>query len=401
MKNRSIWWRLHQLAGLQMSLLLSFIFITGTFAVLSHEIDWLMRPAMWVSPVDESERVSWGQVARAVGEYDPQAEIINIYDPLHAAATFDVVVRQNGELGHIYVHPGSAAVTGEGSWVSAQRLFRDAHRRLFIYNTVGSVRIGILIVCLTAIYLLITFVTSFWVYKKWWRGFFRLPKGKGMRAYVGDLHRWAGLWSLWFVLIMVWTSLWYLVEEFTGRPALHDAPVAMASAGSESQLPDQPAALDNAINNTLAYLPDYDIDRVLWPSTPEQPFRIFGQTDRAILVNSVSNSVWADSDTGALQTALNPADFNLRERLYAANNPLHYGTFAGYISKSLYFVFGLILSGLSVTGVMVYGLRLAKAEKVSPNTGFVLRKAWYGMGAARWPALILTLVSFIMAPIVL
>ena len=60
-KGRSIWWKLHQLAGLQFSLFLSFVFITGTFAVMSHEIDWLLRPAMWVNPTAESDRLSWGE----------------------------------------------------------------------------------------------------------------------------------------------------------------------------------------------------------------------------------------------------------------------------------------------------------------------------------------------------
>jgi len=78
-KKRSIWWRLHQWAGLQMSLFLAFVFITGTLAVFSYELDWMARPAMWVAPTAAEERVSWGAVGEAAAAHAPDAVVLNVY----------------------------------------------------------------------------------------------------------------------------------------------------------------------------------------------------------------------------------------------------------------------------------------------------------------------------------
>lgn len=400
-KQGSIWWRLHQLAGLQFSLFLSFVFITGTLAVISHEIDWALRPAMWVQPVANYERVSWGTVLDSVQSYKPGIEIGNLGAPLHSASTFDVVVVDNGDRKHIYVHPKTGIVEGEGPWAGVQRFLRDAHRRIMIFDRVAGVRVGILIVCLTSVYLLLTLITSFWIYKKWWKGFFRWPKGKRLRSYIGDLHRWMGLWSLWFVMVMCYTGLWYLQGEFTTfeRPQME-----VLQANSENRSVAKPsssgAALDLAITQIFERYPSFDIENIFVSDlgTEDGTFRIHGQTDRAIVVDGYANAVWVDANTGELLRAQNPENFSLPIRLNAMNNSLHFGVFAGYISKWIYFLFGVLLSALSITGVMVYALRLGKKEKTKFGFKYFCKKGWMGMGAARWPAIALTLFPFLAAP---
>ncbi len=399
-KGRSLWWTLHQLAGLQFSLYLSFILLTGTLAVLAHEIDWLLRPQMWVAPVAVDERVSWGTVTRAVEQHDPTLQIVNVYQPLHAAATFDVVVTRAGQLLHVYVHPRTGVVTGEGSWIGAQRLLRDAHRRLMIMDSIGNVRIGIVLVCLSAVYLLVTLVTSFWIYKKWWRGFLRLPRGPNARAFTGDLHRWVGLWSLWFVLVMTWTGLWYLFEEFTDIPAMPVRELAAPSAQPAAPA-DIHAALDLAVSHAAQQFPDLHVERVLWPGSEGAVMQLFGNRDGYKVIEPSAHTLWVDHHSGALTRARDADAFGLHQRVSATNNPLHFGTFAGYASKTVYFIFGVLLSGLGITGVMIYVLRMARADKEQATWRYGLRVMWTGMGRARWPALLLTLASFVLAPFVL
>ena len=402
-KRGSVWWRLHQLAGLQFSLFLSFVFITGTFAVISNELDWALRPAMWVSPVAEAERVSWGTVLDSVQGYAPEVSIASINAPIHSAAAFDVVVSGDEGLKHIYVDPSNASVTGEGSWAGLQRFLRDSHRRIMIFETYRGVRIGILLVCLTSVYLLITLVTSFWVYKKWWKGFFRLPKGKNTRAYLGDLHRWVGIWSLWFVVVMCYTGLWYLQAEFVDYGGYPAQEVTTPPSVSEKQISTLGSALDRAITQSEEFHSGFAIEHVYFSGldSDSPSFNIQGQTSKAWVVDGRANAMLADGNTGNLLRTMDASTFDLISRLRVTNNPLHFGNFAGYTSKLLYFFFGLLLSGLSITGVLVYSMRLAKSEKTTMHWKYFVRKAWFGMGKARWPALGLTLFSFIAAPFLL
>ena len=210
-----------------------------------------------------------------------------------------------------------------------------------------------------------------------------------------------GLWSLWFVVVMCYTGLWYLQGEFTTfeRPQIE-----ILKANSDNRNVAKPfssgAALDFAVSQILERYPSFEVEDVSVSDlgTDAGTFRVDGQTDRAVLIDGYANAVWIDANTGELLRAQNPENFSLPTRLDAMNNSLHFGVFAGYISKWIYFLFGALLSALSVTGAMVYALRLGKSERSKFAFKYFCRKVWLGMGVARWPAMALTLFSFIAAP---
>lgn len=89
----------------------------------------------------------------------------------------------------VHVNPWTVAVQGTTSTSTVQHVLRNLHRSLMLPTSVGIVPISLLVVPL-----LLTFATAFKVYKKWWRGFLRLPRpmrrwDKELRRYAGDLHR--------------------------------------------------------------------------------------------------------------------------------------------------------------------------------------------------------------------
>lgn len=397
-KARSLWWRLHQWAGLQLSLFLSFVFITGTLAVFSYEMDWLARPAMWVAPTPVEERVSWGTVGAAVEAHAPDARIVNIYAPLHPAAAFDVIVNREGEPGHVYVHPATGEVTGIGPWLGFQRFLRNTHRHLML-----PVQWGVSIVSLSALFLLVSLVTSFWVYKKWWRGFLRWPKGRTARALTGDIHRVMGVWSIWFIVLMIVTGLWYFIEQWGGAaPASNAPPATLAEQVSEPGSVLSPAdALDAGLAALHAQRPDYRVDTVRWVSETRAVFEVHGTTDRAVLVRPRANAVWIDAGTGELLAGIDPAALGLHTRIAEAADPLHFGTFGGYWTKTLWFLFGAAMSALSLTGVAIYALRIARGEGEAPRWTTELKRAWRAMGKARWAVAALVILPFVLTPFVI
>ena len=78
---------------------------------------------------------------------------------------------------------------------------------------------GYAIVCSFAFFLLASLVTGLITYRKFWRGFFRKPRRRNLRTLMGDLHRLGGLWSIWFLVIMIDTGLWYFWIQ-VGEPLL-------------------------------------------------------------------------------------------------------------------------------------------------------------------------------------
>ena len=87
--------------------------------------------------------------------------------------------------------------------------------------------------------------------------------------------------------------------------------------------------------------------------------------------------------------------------VFEAADPLHFGTFGGYWTKTIWFVFGAFMCALSISGVVIYALRLAKQNRETPRWRTGLARAWRAMGVYRWPAAGLVTLPFILAPFVL
>ena len=100
------------------------------------------------------------------------------------------------------------------------------------------------------------------------------------------------------------------------------------------------------------------------------------------------------------------SDAPLLNRIGAMVNPLHYGDFGGLWSKTVWFVFGLALSSLAVTGVVIFWCRTVqrRGRTVSP---LLLRAfhPWRGaMGwfkPLNWAVLALSIVAAVMTAAVL
>lgn len=195
---KRVWLDLHRWVGLKLFILLSFVLITGALATVSHEIDWLIDPARKVSPAAAPEVQNWDGLAGAVRDARPGWAIEWIaapLDPWHAAEV--VGVTPEGEMRRLLIHPGTLEVQGDRPWFNAQRLFRDAHRRLMIFNIWGIVLVSSL-----SILMILSLVSGLFLYKKFWRGFFRKPRTRDARTFWGDMHRLGGVWSLWFVAVI-------------------------------------------------------------------------------------------------------------------------------------------------------------------------------------------------------
>lgn len=348
---RRVWLNVHRWFGLKLSILMSFILITGTLATVSHEIDWLIDDTRRVWPPVQTDSIDWQGVYDAVRAAYPDWAPERLHapqDPWFAAEVW--AHTETGALRRIWVHPESLAVQGDTGWFNAQRLFRDAHRRLMIFTWWG-----VALVSAFSILLLGSIITGLVVYRRFWRGFFRKPRTRDARTLWGDLHRLGGLWGLWFAALMAITALWYLVEALGGRaPVLAVRPItAEAPMPADTSLTALAARAGAALNG-------FAVNTVVLPHFAGDPVRFQGQTD-AILVRDRANEVRIRPEDGAVVGLLQASDLGAHQRIAEMADPLHFGTFAGLPGKLVYFVFGIILSGMSLSGVYIYSRRIRNA----------------------------------------
>jgi uncharacterized iron-regulated membrane protein len=369
---------------------MSFVLLTGTLAVFSNEIDWMLRPALRVDSATVTNTVNWAAFARNIAKAEPNARVQSLNAPVDewfAASATVSRVNEAGEreLGFIYAHPVTGEIQGVGHWVGAQRILRNLHRHLNM-----PISVGVPIVSSLSLLLLVTFVTSFIVYKKWWRGFFRPIRVGRPRMIWGDVHRLAGVWTRWFVLLMALTGIWYLVESTFGRsPPLPEARIAPAEMDN-SQLA---RALARSLTATQRAFPELRIERIVFPTEVSGAFRFEGQ-HRAVLVRERANAVWTDASSGEVKLISDGRELNVHQRISEMADPLHFGYFGGIFTKTIWFVFGASLTSLSLSGAAIYTLRVA-SKKVPASP---LATVWRGMGALRWLAVALVVAGLVLMP---
>lgn len=382
------WWAVHQWVGLKLSLFLTFILFTGTLAVVSQEIDWLLHPDLRVAPSTVEGPVAWAKIAENAARHPDAAQVNAIAAPVASAFAAQVVIEQpDGTLSFLYAHPTTGEIQGQGPWVNAARILRNMHRHLNL-----PVKYGVPIVSSLAFLLLVSLVTSFVVYKKWWRGFAKPLRRRDARTWWGDFHRLAGVWSLWFVTLIALTSVWYFVESL----GLDAPPAPRAEAQEDAQLL-APGELGPAMATAEAAYPGLRVRYVSLPNENNPLLQMQGDF-KAVLVRHRSNAVWVDPATNEVLLKTDGRDMSLHQRIGEMADPLHFGYFGGYWTKVPWFLFGLLMTGLSISGAAIYSLRLVREREKPIRLARSFAGMWRGMGRWRWLSVLLIAIAFALLP---
>ncbi|WP_343222465.1 PepSY-associated TM helix domain-containing protein [Lysobacter sp. ISL-50] len=344
---RRLWFDLHSWVGLKLSVFMSFVLLTGTLAVLAHEIDWLLNPEIRVQP--GAQRANWGAMVDAVRRDYPAWTFESIERPEAARFAAQASMRTpQGRLRFVWVDPYRGVTTGDTGWFNAHRLLRNTHRHLMM-----PTRIGVPIVAALSIPLLISLLSSLYIYRHWWRGFFSLPRPERPRRFWGDLHRLLGVWSLAFIALIGLTGLWYLIESLGGAAPVVKAP----TAAHARNIAADGAAVDRAIAQARDRWPGFVVEGVV-PGGKDGTLLLTGQADAA-MVRPRANAIAFDAVSGRWLGARDARALSVHQRISEMADPLHFGDFAGFWLKLAWFVFGAMLTALSLSGVYLYGLRIA------------------------------------------
>lgn len=376
---------LHNLFGLKLSLFLAFVCLTGTIATVAHEIEWLYKPAVRASSFTPGTE-DWGAMWVAAQRTYPNATLtaIGSYDRSHAAYFAKSVSARDaaGTDFNIYVDPGTGRVTGHEYGRSLQDAMRGLHYYLFVPRDVGFYLVTSL-----GFVLLGSLVTGLIVYKKFWRGFFRMPRlGRNLRTLMGDLHRLGGLWSIWFVAIISLTSIYYFFEwsglDWNSRtprlPKTHFAETASA------------ADIARWTQLARAAKPGLAITAVALPYEPGEPVIVQGHW-QAALVRERADAVFIDPLTDRIIGTRTAHRMSAGERIVHTVDPLHFGTFGGLATRLLWAVFGLLLTGLAASGAYIYAKRTRVVVRETGAFAFLDY-----LGLFKWPSLaLITLVPAI------
>ncbi|MGL6013085.1 MAG: PepSY-associated TM helix domain-containing protein [Shewanella oncorhynchi] len=372
------WFMLHGWVSLPIWLLFCFICLTGTIAVLSHEITWLTNPASRALNPNDLPVKPVSELMTIVEEAYPSAAVSGAMtlEPYMVNVIMFSDADKPYAMAYVNQYTGEIQQINEGMTFAG--FIRSLHAWL-LFPWQSGYSLGYYLVCSMALFMLASLVTGLIVYKRFWRSFFapKLRVSQGKKTLLADLHKLSGVWSIWFIAIMAVTGLWYLVQAIFWHADIDIEPHAPLVAAE--QLPfiqkgdvnpaDPSVSFAQALTLAQTYFPDFQPSYVMKPEHNRDMYHLSGSGEH-IFYDQYSYNLSINPWTGEIARATSPETMTGIHTLMHIADPLHYGTLGGIWTKIIWFIFGVILSGMSITGFMMWGLRNVRAIKKmgSPST---------------------------------
>ena len=365
---RKTLFRLHGWLGLNIGLLLFVVCFSGAFATLSHEIDWLLNPAM--RSKTRNGPYNWTAMYDALMAAFPDGVTSGIYAPEgNGFAALAYVTFTTGQTRKAYLDPYTGTLQGHTNFFNVQRFFRSFHRRFF------DGKRGIVIVTLTAFILLVSSLSGFCFYKEWLKQLFSLRTDRGPRRLWSDLHKTTGIWTLLFALLIAFTGVFYFIEvcfqTANNYKALLPPPLRQINKKSLGIYGPQPELRSPNEYADLAQeaFPGLEIRSVRMPTQAGSPVYFDGQAGNP-LIRDRANKVLLHPFTGEVIATQHGSDLTVVPFITNLVDPLHFGYFGGIETKILWCVFGVALSFSNLAGTYLWMVRTIQQRNADGSHAF-------------------------------
>jgi len=366
-KSRSkIWFLVHSWLALPIWFFVLIVCFTGTLAVVSQEIIWLAQPEVRANKPDgDPPLLNYDQVLAKVREARPDVIVSSISRP--DEDHFALVVRvdlPDASNTSLYVNPYTGRVQGESADFDFRQFTRALHGWWLVPFTNGF-SWGWYLVSLLGLPMLASLVTGLVVYKRFWKGFFKPVRlRQGARIFWGDFHRLSGLWSIWFIAVISITGTWFLIQallfDFHISISSQGPPVIVAREAvpvvAQSERPPM-VGIEDAIARVALQVPGLEASSIRLPGNAFDPLSVGGRGWYPLMFQSASLNPYS----GEILSSRLLSDRTGLEFVTESMRPLHTGDFGGLWIKMIWFVFGLLLSMMVLSGLLIWTKRTALA----------------------------------------
>ncbi len=367
-KSRSkLWFLVHSWLALPIWFFVLIVCFTGTLAVVSQELVWLAKPEIRAAkPSDDAPLLTYDQVLKALREARPDLDVQYIMRPDESHFALQVqVVQPDNTTQNLYVNPYTGKIQGISPSFDFRQFTRALHGWWLVPFGTGYPW-GWYLVSLLGLPMLASLVTGLVVYKRFWKGFLKptLRFRQGARIFWGDFHRLSGIWSIWFIAVIAITGTWFLIQALLADNHIsissRDVPAVVAredvpllQAGEAPRL----VSLEHAIETVKAQIPGFEASFVRLPGNAYDTFNIRGRGWYPLMFQSASINPY----TGVVATSHTLDDRTSLEFVTESMRPLHTGDFGGLWVKMIWFVFGLVLTLMVLSGLLIWSKRTAQA----------------------------------------
>lgn len=354
MKIRRVIFNCHLYGGLVAGLFLVLSGLTGSMIVFREEIEALMYPEL-METVVRDDRAPLQTVLNAVKYAYPEDKLFSVRMPRTPQQTYQLKMNNAHDL-FVYADPYSGEILGahrqEDTFMGWLALL---HNDLLIGES-GKNILGV-----SALLLIGISITGFVL---WWP-----PNGKGKisqgfrvdwfapwKRVIFDMHRAAGIYSIFFLLIIAATGASLVYNKAAAEIANFLAaspPKPAPPVSSPSDTGEMLFSVDDLLQQAERILPDATITWVNFPQTPQASLVVRKKSPEESHPNG-RNFIYFDQYTGKVLHVEDTAIAPLGARIYNVLYPIHTGAIGGTYTRILQVIVGLMPLILFVTGYVMW-----------------------------------------------
>ncbi len=352
--------RLHRAIGLVFALLLIVVSLSGSLLVMHHEIEHFLerdRREVSIEPTPSGIMLvaDPSDVIRQAATLAPKGHRPLRIEPGGSATEADklLFVGPDGTTRwSVFFDPGRGTVLWAGP---DQSLFTPWLLHLHMHFRLGSC--GYLLGGIVGAALVLLSVSGLFVTRKRRRILATPPVGghHPARVATSHRHRWLGLVSIYFTLVLGSTGVWFAIRIVPGQ--LAGKPVKAAPEFDLSRLAPMRPQLDRLARE----FPDAELFRIAIPATPQSRLVLTALHRGAPVWRKFSRAEF-DPATGELLRVRRASALPWRDQLGSILAPLHFGLHGSAVTKWLYAVGGLSPALLALTGLSIARQRRRRAR---------------------------------------
>jgi uncharacterized iron-regulated membrane protein len=359
-------WRLHSWLGLFSGLGLLVIGLTGSLLVFHEELSAVIWPERFVVTPRHEGRLGLDTLLKKAEDQLTEYEITGWHLQTERPDRADdlYVIRRGTNVwltatldpytGRLLTTPHSMETTLHG-WLV--KLHSE-----FLLGTTGVAFAGALAVILCFLGL-----SGLWLYRGFWKALLTLRLQRGSRILFSDTHKFVGVISVPFNLILGFTgAYWNITHTYE-----HVTQAEVEQPVIESRLYPATLSLEAVVHDAPLRLTGFRTGFISLPSVPAAPaVLLWGAVEpRGALHTRFGTILTYDPLTGEHRATNDLRQATRWRRITDTFEPLHFGAFGGLGVKILWTLGGLTPGILGVTGFMISRLRSRNATSHSSRPG--------------------------------
>ena len=354
-------WQLHSWFGLAAGLGLLVIGLTGSLLIFHEELEKMVnRELVHVEPT-AAGRLPLDTLLRHAERQLPGYEVtgwLPQWDEPDLADVVYVIQHGTNEWKLVTLDPYN------GQLLASPRLGKETLTGwlLDLHYTFFADHAGMLIAGAFGLLLCALGVTGVWLYRDFWKNFLRLRWGASLRILLSDTHKFVGISSVAFNLLLGFTGAYWNFTHVIGEWVMGEMPEPVI----EKRLYGEALSLDAITRDANERLPGFRANFLTLPFAPEGGITLWGAVEpRGALRSPYGSTVAYGEQIGDFKVATDIRAAGFWKQAVDAFTPLHYGTFGGLPVKMLWFIGGLTPGILAVTGFCIWWMRRRRRSSVA------------------------------------